>query len=240
MFKFLLLIVVALITICLTSYACAVDYKTYIPPQAFTYKGVIQSELDTYFPSIPEYNYVPSLIEHESCISLTHSRCWNSKSELRTKRELGIGLGMVTVAYNPDGSIRFDTLKELKNNNKEALKDLYWENIYQRPDLQIRALILLVRNDYTRLRDVPDAIERLKMTDSAYNGGLGGLFKERRACGIAANCDPNIWDGHVEVYCLKSKKVLYGNRSPAMINRDHVRDTFYNKLPKYRKQYFAM
>lgn len=44
----------------------------YIPPQAFTFKEPIQKELDSFFPDIPTYNYVPSLIEHESCISLKH------------------------------------------------------------------------------------------------------------------------------------------------------------------------
>lgn len=63
----------------------------YIPPQAFKFKDPIIKELDTFFPTIPEYNYVPSLIEHESCITLKHRRCWNSASELRSSREQGIG-----------------------------------------------------------------------------------------------------------------------------------------------------
>ncbi|QXN70523.1 putative lytic murein transglycosylase [Bacillus phage vB_BspM_AgentSmith] len=67
----------------------------YIPPQAFDFKLNIQEELDKHFDYIPDYNYVPALIEHESCLSLSHSRCWNSTSRLKTQREEGAGLGIM-------------------------------------------------------------------------------------------------------------------------------------------------
>ena len=84
-----------LLLVILSNAAYAVDPKTYIPPQAFTHKETIRTELDKHFNYIPTYNYVPALIEHESCISLRHSRCWNSTSELRSAREQGTGLGII-------------------------------------------------------------------------------------------------------------------------------------------------
>lgn len=215
--------------------ACA--ETNYIPPKAFQYKETIESELNTYFPNIPEYNYIPSLIEHESCISLKHKKCWDSTAQLKTSRELGVGLGQITKAYNKDGSIRFDKLTELRNNYKQELKDAKWGTIYQRPDIQIRMIILMIRDDYERLYNVKNIEYRLQMTDASYNGGIGGLLKERRACSLAKDCDPGIWFNNVERFCLKSKKFLYGNRSACDINRWHVFDVFKNKLPKY-KQYF--
>ena len=146
---------------------------------------------------------------------------------------------MTTRAYNTDGSIRFDKLSELKNNYKQELKDAKWETIYQRPDVQIRTMILMLRDDYKKLYNVIDPINRLQMVDAAYNGGIGGVLKERRACGLSSNCDPNIWFGNVEKYCLKSKKIIYDTRSACDINRNHVHDVFYNKIPKYQKQYFT-
>lgn len=212
----------------------------YIPPQAFLYKDLIKKELDKYFPDLYNYNYIPALIEHESCITLKHKKCWNSKARLKTSREEGAGLGQVTRTFKKDGSIRFDTLQEMSRRYREELKEARWETIYQRPDIQIRIIVLMVRDLYKRLYFIENKEHRLHMVDAAYNGGLGGLLKERRACGLSKNCNPNIWFNNVEKYCLKSKKALYGGRSACDINRHHVRDVFINNLPKYNKYYFVI
>lgn len=217
--------------------AFAVDVSTYIPLGATTYKLTVQEEIERNYPQLVEYNYVPALIEHESCISLTHKRCWNPTSQLKTSRETGAGLGQVTKAYREDGSIRFDKLKELRDTYRSELHELSWENVYTRPDLQIRALVLLVKQDNNRLRGIEDEHERLKFTDAAYNGGVGGVFKEQRACGLAAGCNPQIWFGNVENYCMKSKKALYGTRNACSINRHHVFNVMQEKLPKYKIYY---
>lgn len=214
------------------------DVKTCIPEKAFKYRDLIYSEIETYFPEIPIYAYVPSLIEYESCISLTHRRCWEPTSRLKTKREEGAGLSMVTRAYNSDGSIRFDTLTDLRRKYIEELKEASWDTIYQRPDIQIRILVLLSRDNYKALYSVTDPMERLYMADSAYNGGLSGVFKDRRACSLAPNCDPQKWFNNVEKYCTKSKKILYGNRNACDINRHHVKDVLKTRLPKYETNYF--
>lgn len=226
--------------LCLSLYSLVAAANTnYIPPQAFLYKDTIKNELDTYFPYIPEYNYLPSLAEHESCISLKHKRCWNPSSALRSSREVGIGLFQVTKTFREDGSVRFDTLTEMASKYKQELKDAKWETIHTRPDIQIRMAILQLRGLYKSLYDVENALERLKMVDAAYNGGLAGLQRERRACAMAKNCSSDIWYNNVERYCLKSKKPLYGNRSACDINRYHVKDVFENKLPKYKRLYFV-
>lgn len=214
------------------------DTKNYIPPQAFDHRETIKSELDRLWSSIPEYNYIPSLIEHESCISLQHSRCWNSTSELKSTREQGLGLGQVTRTFNPDGSIRFDSLKGMRDMYMSELKDASWSTIKGRPDLQIRMMILHLRTDYSRLYEFDDPLVRLHATDAAYNGGRGAVNYNRRACGLAKGCNPQLWFGHAERYSNKSTKILYGNRSARDIFYDHPRDVFFNKLPKYKRQYF--
>jgi hypothetical protein len=205
----------------------------YIPEQAKQYFSTVKTEASIYMPEFKPQAYFGALIEHESCISLKHSKCWNPTSRLKTSREEGAGLGQITRAYNPDGSLRFDLLTEMKTRNSE-LKELSWSNVYQRPDLQIRAIILLSRTNYGKLSMIPDNFERLSMADAAYNGGLGGVFNERRACGLAKGCDPSKWFDNVENYCLKSKKVIYGLRTPCDINRHHVEDVMHLKLPKYK------
>lgn len=217
----------------------AQNVKTYIPPQSFEYKEIIHTEISTFFSTIPDYNYVPALIEHESCLSLKHSRCWSPTSRLKTSREEGAGLSMITRTWREDGSIRFDSLKDMRDKYKLELKEASWNTIYQRPDIQIRLLVLMNRDNYKKLYNIDNEYERLAMTDAAYNGGLGGLLKERRACGLAKDCDPQYWFDNVEKYCLKSKKVLYGNRSACDINRYHVKNTLIDRMPKYQQQYFT-
>jgi hypothetical protein len=215
-----------------------INPKTYIPPQAFQYKPVIKKELDDNFPTIPTYNYIPALIEHESCISLTHRRCWSPTSELLTSREQGTGLFQVTRTFREDGSVRFDTLSDLKNKYKRELQEASWENIKLRPDLQIRMGILLVRDNYKALYNIEDPYVRLHFTDAAYNTGLGNVNKKRRACGLNSNCNPQLWFNNVENECIGLTKPIYGNRSACDIVRHHTQDVFNNRLPKYKSRYF--
>ena len=98
-------------------------------------------------------------------------------------------------------------------------------------------MIILSRTNYKSLYAIQDQFQRLAMTDASYNGGLGGLQKERRACSLSKGCDPNIWFGNVEAKCLKSKKPLYSNRSACDINRHHVKDVLYTRMPKYEQHF---
>lgn len=211
--------------------------KAYIPSQAFEYFDTIKKEQQRILPDFAYPFYFAGLIEHESCISLTHSRCWNITSRLKTKREEGAGLIQLTRAYKADGSIRFDTLSELRKRHMAELSELSWSNVYQRADLQIRAGILLSKGNWKALYTIPDDYERLAMTDAAYNGGLAGLKKERTVCGLAANCDPQKWFDHVENQCQKSKKPLYAGRSSCDINRGHVIKVLIDAMPKYKKYF---
>jgi hypothetical protein len=169
---------------------------------------------------------------------LTHPRCWNSTSRLKSAREEGAGLGQITRAYNSDGSIRFDALAELRSKHRLALSELTWHNVYTRPDLQIRAVVLKMGDNYKQFAPVAsNHLEAYAFADAAYNGGIGGVNKERRACTLIAGCDPSKWFGHVEKYCMKSKVALYGQRSACDINRHHVTDVLLTRSPKYRLLY---
>lgn len=217
-------------------FACSLALsQSFIPPNAYVLRPVVIKEVDNIFPDIPNRHYVPALIEHESCITLRHKRCWSPTSRLKTYREEGAGVGQITRAYNKDGTIRFDALTELRTRHRRYLAELTWDNVYQRPDLQIRALTLMVRDNYKTLYDVDEPIQRLAMADAGYNGGMGGLQRERRQCSLVKGCDPDFWFGNVERFCMKSKKVLYGNRSACDINRHHVSDVMTVRLPKYER-----
>lgn len=202
-------------------------------PRAVALAPVLQAETARWWPDLDRPHYVPALISHESCITYTHRRCWSPDSELRSQREQGLGLGQLTRAFRADGSVRFDSLAEMRDRHP-ALADLDWSTLRGRPDLQIRALVLMSRDNWHALRGVQDPLHRLAFTDAAYNGGLGGVQRERRACEIAAGCNPQRWWGHVEHRCLKSRQPLYGGRSACDINRHHVTDVLVHRMPRYR------
>jgi hypothetical protein len=202
-------------------------------PRAVALAPVLRAEVAQHWADLPWPHYVPGLIEHESCVTLTSSRCWTSSAELRSKREQGVGLGQLTRTFRPDGSTRFDTLADLRAAHP-ALIELDWSTLRQRPDLQIRALVIQSRMNWFALRAVEDDVQRLAMTDAAYNGGLAGLQRERRYCGGIAGCNPGKWFGNVERHCLKSRQPLYAGRSACDINRDHPVDVILRRMPRYR------
>lgn len=184
----------------------------------------------------PKPFYLAGQIEKESCITLKHSRCWNAKVTLKTHREYGAGLGQLTKAYKQDGTIRFDALKEIRSKHKNELYELTWDSILYRPDLQMRAIILMMKDNYHYYSKYSsNSTEAYLFAAVSYNGGIGGLDNERRACKLASWCDHTRWTDNVEKLCLKSKAALYGSRSACDINRAYPKDIIYTRSPKYRK-----
>ena len=116
------------------------------------------------------------------------------------------------------------------------LRELNWQTVYHRPDLQIRAVVLKMRDNYQYFK--PHAagwLDAYAFADAAYNGGIGGVNNERRACKLASWCDHTQWFDNVEKLCLKSKVALYGNRSACDINRHHVKDVLKVRSAKYQQ-----
>lgn len=205
-----------------------------LPKGYFIYRDDLYKEVNRLMPDFLIPSYFGSLIEHESCISLTHSRCWNPASELKTKREQGIGFGQITRAWNENGSLRFDVLSDLLKKYPNELKGLNWDNMKTKPDSQIRAMLLLWRSNYNLFKNKGiDLWNMIAFSDSAYNGGYGHVTKDMQLCKMKPNCNQFEWFGNVEKYSVKSTKALYGNRSAYDINRHHVKDVLYTRLPKY-------
>lgn len=233
MFRFLLLLIVML-AFEGDGYALPrLDPHTYISPRAFELFPLIQSEVDKNFQNFPHPEYFPALIEHESCISLTHSKCWKSTSRLKTSKEEGIGLGQLTRTWK-NGKLRFDTLADMKRAYPRELGELSWSTIQNRSDLQIRTMIVMTRDNYKSLYAVKDTYERTKMADSAYNGGRLNVERSRRVCAMSKGCNPQIWFNNVERYNQKPNVILYGDRTVRQINNHHVRDVFEVRIHKFQ------
>ena len=201
-----------------------------IPPGAEIYGPMLKWEQEKYWPDHPDPALLYALVEQESCISLKHSKCWNPKAQLKTAREEGAGMGQITRAYRADGTVRFDSLTDMRS-RYAPLADWSWQNVYQRPDLQLRAMVLMTRESARPFRYT---LEPLGFADAAYNGGLPGVQRERRACELSPGCDARRWFDQVERHCLKSKVAIYGKRNACDINREHVRMVMLVRPGKYR------
>lgn len=201
-----------------------------LPAGFHTYGATLKAEQRQFWPDHPDPAALAALVEQESCVSLKSARCWNPAARLKSAREEGAGMGQITRAYRADGSLRFDALAGLRDQYGAELAGLSWGSVYQRPDLQLRALVLMSRDSARPFRS---AAGWLQFGDAGYNGGVAGVQKERRACTLSRGCDPGQWFGHVERHCLKSRQPLYGGRSACDINREHVANVFHVRRAKY-------
>lgn len=192
-----------------------------IPKRASNYLTELVNIQRELWPTAPQPSFLGGQIEKETCITMDHTYCWNPRAELKTSRENGIGFGQFTRAYNKDGSIRFDVIDDLRR----AHPELYWwswEGRYD-PTYQLRALVLMNRSIFNRVKGAASDTDRLSFTLSAYNGGEGGLRQDRRLCANTAGCDQSRWKGHVERTSLKAKAPVSGyGKSFFQINREYV------------------
>lgn len=205
-----------------------------VPTNAHTYLPVLQKVQQAQWPDHPYPRLLAGMVHQETCITDKHSRCWSPLAKLKTSREEGAGLGQLTRTWRADGNIRFDALQEMKDKHP-ALRPLNWGNIYEKPELQLLALVLKAQDDFDTFRSVRSPINRLVFQSAAYNRGVGGIQNERRACQVKEGCDPQLWWGNVEETCTASHKALYGDRSACQINRSHVFKVWYLHTPRYQR-----
>ena len=152
-----------------------------IPALAVAFLPVLQEELSTHWVDAPPAYYFAAQVEKETCITLKHSKCWNPRAELKTSREYGFGLGQLTVTP------KFNNFEAAKTWDK-SLAGWQWDDRYN-PRYQLRALVVYDRNLYRQVKGAASAHDRLAFALSAYNGGFGGLLKDRAMCASTGGCD---------------------------------------------------
>jgi len=214
---------------------------TYIPQNAYDYLPQVYEEVARIIPELSTPYYFPALIEHESCICIRPSRrcrrCFNPRSRLKTWREEGAGLFQLTRTFYRNGRVKWDIVRTLKRENPELLSELNWYNIYDRPDLQIRAGLILWKSNWNRLSSNIDEENRRRFADAIFNGGWKFFNRERKTCGLRYDCDPNVWYGNVaDISSGRNRRALYSGKTAWQINRRHVRDVE-ARMNKYENDY---
>lgn len=187
-----------------------------VPKNAIPLLPVLRDELERVWPTFPTPSMLAAQVEQESCISLKHKKCWNTRAELETDREYGFGLGQITITK------RFNVFEELKASDK-SLSDWAWEDRFN-PRMQLRAIVVKDLQAYRNFKWAKDDRERLAMTFAAYNGGVGSVIKDRKLCQSMGKekCDPTKWFGHIEKNSFKSRIVVKGyGKSFYEINREY-------------------
>jgi hypothetical protein len=198
-----------------------------LPVNALTYLPVLKQEQVTYWHDHHNPSLLAGQVEQESCTSLKSPKCWSPNAELRTAREWGVGLSQFTKTQS------FDAIEEIKAKHP----DIDWGNwSFDHPyqaKYQLRGLVVYMRDISKQILNTASSDDNYRMALSAYNGGIGGLRKERLKCSMTPNCNPAIWYGNVELTSVKSKKPFKGYaKSPFEINRSYITQV-YQRAQKY-------
>ncbi len=197
-----------------------------LPANARLYLPVLSQEISTHWPDVPIRSALGAQVEQETCASLASKRCWSPRTELKTDREYGFGLGQLTVTR------KFNSFEEIKALDP-TLKAWKWAERYD-PVLQLRALVLKDRYNVERFPLAASPIDSLAFGIAAYNGGLGGTLNDIKLCGATPGCDKGRWFDHVEQTSLKSRIKWKGyGQSAYEINRGYVKNIFGQRRTKY-------
>lgn len=208
-----------------------------IPAQALQYFPYVGEEAAGTLSRDFHPAMLASQVEQESCITLTHKRCWNPRVEFKTSREHGFGLAQITIVYK-DGREVMNRFKDLQKIDPMLAK-WQWEDRFN-ARYQLRALAV---GDRECLRYAAGATgeDKAAMTLACYNGGPGskkrksGLVGDRIVCRATAGCDANRWWGHVEHTSTKAKVPAPGYKTSFFhINRDYPRRILRERIGKYR------
>jgi hypothetical protein len=208
------------------------SFETPIPLLAKKYLPYLSLIIDKEWKDFKPRSIFAGQIEQETCKSLNHPTCWSPKSELKSKVEYGVGLGQITISYDKSGNVRFNNFEGVKKLDIH-LKDWEWEDRYN-PLFQMEALVTMNRVNYNYMKGwKADHDNKVAFMLSSYNGGIGGLIKDRELCKAKSGCDPNIWFGNVEKYSYKAKLATTYSKSNYQINREYVINIMNTRRFKY-------
>lgn len=203
-----------------------------LPKNAVPLLPILRRTLGELWPKLKMRSFVGSKIEQETCLSLTHSKCWSPYAELKTAREYGFGLGQTTVAYRADGSERFNVWKDLIRIDPVLKKKWTWENRFD-SELQMRATVIKSKMAYDSVRfAVVSDYEHLAFGAVTYNSG--SVLIDRKICLTKPGCSGDAWFGNVELYSSKSRIVTHGyGKSFFEISREYPRNILIVRRSKY-------
>lgn len=209
-----------------------------LPPAAKSTLPLLEQVQSKYWPSAPAKSLLAAQITKETCITFKHSKCLTARAELKTSREWGRGFGQITTAYNKDGSVRFDTMSEVKSYLPELRK---WDDTSD-PYNSYYHMVAFV-GKMQRLHSTVTFFSTPKQKYAgalvSYNRGYGGLISDRNVCKRTSGCNPDRWFDNVEHTSNMQKTVEKGyGESFFQISRRYPRTIMGSYQDMYRP-YFS-
>jgi len=200
---------IAVLFICLLLAAPA-SASDRISPQARELLPLLASVIKTQWPACPQPWVIAGKIEQESNFKV--------RAQLKTSREYGFGLGQITIAYNADGTERF-------NNFIEALRvtmmgdKITWAKRFD-PNFQLTYTVLSDRSNFAAVSTFfDDDGSRIAGMLVAYNAGLGGIVRRKAAAIQRGMTPPRKWFGGLEsIHARSEERRLYGRPLYERIN----------------------
>lgn len=197
-----------------------------IPQNFMFHKDTLVEVMKRKWPDNPYPSAIAGQIEQETCITLTHKKCWSRFAELKTSRERGVGLGQHTMTS------RFDALAEARGLDSD-LKEWNWDSPYS-AEMQMMGLLAMMKRNYGIFKSTSE-LDRYAFALAAYNGGIGGIQADQRICRNTKGCDDKLWFGNVENTSLKAKVKVSGyGKSFFEINREYPVNILLKRRQKYR------
>lgn len=162
---------------------------------------VLSQVIDQYWPTAPGRPIMAGKIEQESS--------WKERATLKTSRELGRGLGQLTIAYRADGSERFNTYRNAVK--MKALKDWDWQADPYNVRYQLTYSVLTDRSNFVMVRPYSvNDYQAWKCALVCYNAGSGRWLSRRhnaKTMGLPADR----WDnGLDQAHGPGEASLLYG------------------------------
>lgn len=194
--KWLLVISMLVVTSCEPVYAASTALERSKP-----FLPVLSDVIKTYWPTAPGRPVMAGKIEQESS--------WKEKATLKTSRELGRGLGQLTIAYRADGTERFNTYRNAVK--MSALKAWDWQADPYNVRYQLTYSVLTDRSNFATTRPhCNNDYQAWKCALVCYNAGTG-RWLSRRSNAKAKGLSSDRWDDGLDgAFSTGESKLLYG------------------------------
>lgn len=191
--------------------------------RAQQYLPIYREVVSVHWPQMP--------MQHIPCGQVEQESSWKATATLKTPRELGRGLTQMTVAYNKDGSERFNIYREAVK--WRALKGWNWRQDPYNVQYQLTFLVLQDQMNYAVLRPLfINEEETWKAALVSYNAGRGRVMS-RLAVARARESPADRWtSGLDQAHGPKEDRILYGRPLWQAVNEYPVK--VFRRAEKYR------
>ncbi|MCE5333770.1 MAG: hypothetical protein LLG06_04190 [Desulfobacteraceae bacterium] len=197
-----------------------------ITTQARELLPLLASVIRTQWPECPQPWVLAGKIEQESA--------WKVKAQLKTSREYGFGLGQITIAYNADGTERFNNFTSALRVTMMA-KTITWEKRFD-PKFQLTYSVLTDRSNFALVSSFfDDGESRMAGMLVSYNAGPGRIVQRKAEAVRRGIRVPRTWfDGLENIHPRSEKKLIYGRPLYVAVN-EYPKLILHTRSPKYRE-----